>query len=185
MANCLGQQAVVVGGSLAGLMTARVLADYFESVTVLERDHIEPGPVLHKSIPQGNHVHALLLGGQNVMSSLYPGFTEELKRLGAVGFRPGIDIVFYGPNGKGYNGTLSVKEPRDLGFEGHIMSRGLLEYHVRRRTVALANVMLETDAAIENLRAEDFFLDQHRRVFTNMIALGESQQAIDLVTLTE
>ena len=66
-------------------------------------------------------------------------------------FRPGIDIVFYGPNGKGYNGTQSVKEPRDLGFEGHIMSRGLLEYHVRRRTVALANVKLETDAAIEGL----------------------------------
>src|SRR6202049_1956796 len=41
------------------------------------------------------------------------------------------------------------------------------------------------NAAIENLRAEDFFLDQHRRVFTQMIALGESQQAIDLITLTE
>ncbi len=41
------------------------------------------------------------------------------------------------------------------------------------------------NAAIENLRPEDFFLDQHRRVFTQMIALGESQQAIDLVTLTE
>src|SRR5271169_5035261 len=41
------------------------------------------------------------------------------------------------------------------------------------------------NAAIENLRAEDFFLDQHRRVFTQMVALGESQQAIDLVTLTE
>jgi flavin-dependent dehydrogenase len=85
------------------------------------------------------------------MSSLYPGFTEELKKLGAIGFRPGIDIVFYGPNGKGYNGTQSVKEPRDLGFEGHIMSRGLLEYHVRRRTVALANVTLEADTAIEGL----------------------------------
>jgi phytoene dehydrogenase-like protein len=35
--TCLGQDAVVVGGSLAGLMTARVLADYFDSVTVLER----------------------------------------------------------------------------------------------------------------------------------------------------
>jgi flavin-dependent dehydrogenase len=55
MAN-LGQNAAVIGGSLAGLMTARVLADYFESVTVLERDPIESGPALHKSIPQGNHL---------------------------------------------------------------------------------------------------------------------------------
>jgi flavin-dependent dehydrogenase len=151
MASSLGHHAVVIGGSLAGLMSAAVLADHFDLVTVFERDSIGDQPVLHKSIPQGNHVHALLLAGQNVMSSLYPGFTKELKRLGAVGFRPGIDIVFYGPNGKGYNGTLSVKEPRDLGFEGHIMSRGLLEYHIRRRTVALANVTLETEAAIEGL----------------------------------
>ncbi len=43
MAN-LGEHAVVIGGSLAGLMSARVLADHFESVTVLERDHIDPGP---------------------------------------------------------------------------------------------------------------------------------------------
>src|ERR1700737_635324 len=41
------------------------------------------------------------------------------------------------------------------------------------------------NAAVENLKPEDFFLDQHRRVFTQMIALGEAQQAIDLITLTE
>ena len=41
------------------------------------------------------------------------------------------------------------------------------------------------NAAIESLRPEDFFMDQHRRVFTQMIALAESQQAIDLITLTE
>ena len=151
MTRNLGQHAVVIGGSMAGLMSATVLADYFNRVTVLERDQIEDRPVLHKSVPQGNHIHALLLSGQHVMSLLYPGFTEELTRLGAVRFRPGIDIAFYGPNGKGYNATRSVKEPRDLGLEGHIMSRGLLEYHVRRRTVALANVKLETGAAIEGL----------------------------------
>jgi flavin-dependent dehydrogenase len=151
MTSRLGQHAVVIGGSLAGLMSAAVLAEYFDRVTVFERDQIEDRPVLHKSVPQGNHIHALLLSGQHVMSLLYPGFIEELKKLGAVRFRPGIDIAFYGPNGKGYNGTRSVTEPRDLGLEGHIMSRGLLEYHVRRRTVVLANVKLETDAAIEGL----------------------------------
>src|SRR6202451_426250 len=52
----------------------------------------------------------------------------------------------------------------------------------------LGAILLDNNAlnpAIEHLRPEDFFLDQHRRVFTHMIALGESQQAIDLVTLTE
>src|SRR5438552_18872811 len=52
----------------------------------------------------------------------------------------------------------------------------------------LGAILLDNNAlnpAIEHLRPEDFFLDQHRRVFTQMISLGEVQQAIDLVTLTE
>ncbi|PYU73004.1 MAG: replicative DNA helicase, partial [Acidobacteria bacterium] len=52
----------------------------------------------------------------------------------------------------------------------------------------LGAILLDNNAlnpAIEHLRPEDFFLEQHRRVFTQMIALGEGQQAIDLVTLTE
>ena len=49
--------------------------------------------------------------------------------------------------------------------------------------VLLDNNSLNT--AIESLKAEDFFLPQHRHVFTQMIALADAQQAIDLVTLTE
>ena len=84
MPNHFGQQAVVIGGSLTGLMTARVLADHFDRVTILERDHIDDRPALHQSIPQGNHLHGLLLGGQQVMASLYPGFLEQLATAGAV-----------------------------------------------------------------------------------------------------
>src|SRR5258705_414054 len=40
------------------------------------------------------------------------------------------------------------------------------------------------NAAIEALKPDDFFIPQHRNIFTRMIALGEAQQAIDLVTLT-
>ena len=47
----LGCHAIVIGGSVAGLMTARVLADYFAQVTILERDTIEDKPMLHKSTP--------------------------------------------------------------------------------------------------------------------------------------
>jgi hypothetical protein len=132
-------------------MTARVLADYFDRVTVFERDQIEDRPAIHKSIPQGNHVHTLLLGGQQVMSTFFPGFTEELKRSDAVPFRSGIDAAWYGPDGKGYNPTGSVREPRDPGFESHTLSRGLLEHLIRQRTAALANVKIETGVAIEGL----------------------------------
>ncbi len=68
--------------------------------------------------------------------------------------------------------TLERPLPQNLDAERSILGAILLDNHA-------------LNAAIENLKAEDFFLEQHRRVFNQMIALGESQQAIDLVTLTE
>ena len=62
--------------------------------------------------------------------------------------------------------------PQNLDAERSILGAILLDNHA-------------LNTAIENLKAEDFFLEQHRRVFNQMIALGEAQQAIDLVTLTE
>ena len=151
MAKHLGQQAVVIGGSIAGLITARVLADFFTYVTVLERDAIEDRPVIHKSIPQGNHLHALLQGGQQVLSSLYPGFTEALRDLGATRAIIGRDVVWYLPDGKAYNPTGSLRNPLDLGFEAHCASRGLIEFLIRRLTLALPNVKLEAGITVREL----------------------------------
>jgi replicative DNA helicase len=68
--------------------------------------------------------------------------------------------------------TLERPLPQNLDAERSILGAILLDNHA-------------LNAAIENIKPEDFFLEQHRRVFTQMIALGEAQQAIDLVTLTE
>jgi len=154
MPQKLGQHAVVIGGSIAGLMTARVLSDHFDRVTIFERDQLEDGAAIHKSTPQGNHVHALLGGGEQIMTALFPGFGAELEELGAVPWKAGCDAVFYSPVGKSYNLTGSVREPRDLGLVGHVMSRGLLEYALRRRAIALPNVRLQMDTAVEELTHE-------------------------------
>ena len=97
MAHRLGQHAVVIGGSLAGLMTARILIDHFDAVTVLERDDLAAQPGMHHSIPQGHHLHALLRGGRQVMASLYPGFLDKLDALGAKRCRAGTELVYYLP----------------------------------------------------------------------------------------
>jgi 2-polyprenyl-6-methoxyphenol hydroxylase-like FAD-dependent oxidoreductase len=151
MPDRLGQHAVVIGGSIAGLMVARVLADHFDQVTVLDRDHIEARPAVHKSVPQGNHLHALMLGGQQVLSSLYPGFTDRLQQLGAVRFRFGIEAAFFFPGGRSYTPTGSVREPRDLGIDGYSQSRGLLEHCVRQCSLDLPNLKFEGDAAVQGL----------------------------------
>ena len=151
MTHHFGQQAVVIGGSLAGLMTARVLAEHFDAVTVLERDRIENRPTLHPSIPQGNHLHGLLLGGQQVMTSLYPGFLDQLDTLGAVRCRAGTELVYYLPTGKAFSATGTVREPRDLGFDVTCHSRGLLEYCVRQCTLAHTNITFASESAVQGL----------------------------------
>jgi 2-polyprenyl-6-methoxyphenol hydroxylase-like FAD-dependent oxidoreductase len=149
--NGLGQHAVVIGGSMAGLMTARALADFFDQVTVLERDQIEDRPANHKSIPQGNHLHALMLGGQQILAALYPDFTNKLQRLGALRLRAGKDLAFVLPDGKAYSLTGSIKEPRDLGLDFYCQSRGLLEYCVRQCTLTAANVEFRGGCAVQGL----------------------------------
>jgi 2-polyprenyl-6-methoxyphenol hydroxylase-like FAD-dependent oxidoreductase len=151
MSRRLGQQAVVVGASIAGLMAARVLSEYFDQVTALEQDNLEDRPVLHKSVPQGNHLHALLPGGMKVLSLLYPAFTAELGLRGATRVTPGRDIVWYLPDGKAYNPTGSIRAPFDLGQEAYCASRGLIEFVIRRQTTAIPNIRVESGTAVREL----------------------------------
>jgi 2-polyprenyl-6-methoxyphenol hydroxylase-like FAD-dependent oxidoreductase len=155
MPHHFGHQAVVIGGSLAGLMTARVLADHFDRVTVLERDRLDERPALHQSIPQGHHLHGLLLGGQQVMASLYPGFLEQLDALGAVRCRAGTELVYYLPTGKAFSVTGTVREPRDLGFDITCHSRGLLEHCVRHCTLRHPNITFARESTVQGLMCED------------------------------
>jgi 2-polyprenyl-6-methoxyphenol hydroxylase-like FAD-dependent oxidoreductase len=150
MTSRLGEHAIVVGGSIAGLISARVLADYFEQVTILERDHLEPGTV-HKSVPQGNHLHAVQIGGLQVLSALYPGFREKLNAMGAVPLRLTIDTPIYFPNGVAFSLSGAVREPHDLDIQLYSQSRALLEHCLRQCTLALPNISAECDAPVTRL----------------------------------
>ncbi|HXH09312.1 MAG TPA: hypothetical protein VNP04_06055 [Alphaproteobacteria bacterium] len=98
-------------------MTARVLADHVDTVIILERDSIDGQPALHRSIPQGNHLHTLLLGGQQIMARLSPGLVARLASLGTVCCRASMEIAFCLPSGKADSLTGTVRERRDLGFQ--------------------------------------------------------------------
>ena len=64
--------ALVIGGSMSGMLAARVLADHFERVTIVERDRFPEGPVPCKGVPQARHVHALLKRGRITLERLFP-----------------------------------------------------------------------------------------------------------------
>lgn len=78
-----GRHAVVVGGSVAGLLAAHVLAEHAHRVTVVERDRLPDGDTARPGVPHSRHPHVLLEGGRRALEELLPGFTEELRAAGA------------------------------------------------------------------------------------------------------
>ena len=86
----LGRRAVVVGAGLGGLSAARVLADYFDEVIILDRDELPDDAAPRPGVPQGKHPHRLLGGGLKALENLFPGFGNELMRAGAEPREPGL-----------------------------------------------------------------------------------------------
>lgn len=78
-----GRHVVVVGGSIAGLLAAHVLAEHADRVTVVERDRYPEGIGPRPGVPQSRHPHVLIEGGQRALDALLPGFTDELRAAGA------------------------------------------------------------------------------------------------------
>jgi 2-polyprenyl-6-methoxyphenol hydroxylase-like FAD-dependent oxidoreductase len=140
----IGKQAVVVGAGMAGLMAARSLADFFERVVVLENDALPKEATHRPGTPQSRHIHALLAGGLQALSRLFPGFVESLSQAGAVRLRMGYDDRIELP---GYDPFPQ----RDLGIPIYGMTRPLLEFTVRKRLGECRNVEI-----CESCRAQKF-----------------------------
>ncbi len=81
--NTVRRQAIVIGGSIAGLLAARVLADHFDQVTIIERDHFREKPAPRAGVPQSYQLHVLLSQGQRIIEQLFPGLSDELTVHGA------------------------------------------------------------------------------------------------------
>jgi flavin-dependent dehydrogenase len=82
----IGDRAVVLGASLAGLLAARVLADSYGQVTVLDRDELPQASTHRRGVPHGRHVHALLRAGSKPWRSCSPGSPRNWSPTGR---RPG------------------------------------------------------------------------------------------------
>jgi len=156
------QRAVVIGGSIAGLCAARVLADYFDRVTVLDRDAYPAGPLDRAGVPQGRHVHALLARGRRDLERLFPGFEQRMVAAGA------HEIDFGCAFATLRGASWAVRE--ESGIRTLFASRTLLETIVRDLLRALPRVELVERTAVTGLVAER---DGRARVRAVRLADGE------------
>jgi 2-polyprenyl-6-methoxyphenol hydroxylase-like FAD-dependent oxidoreductase len=127
-------RAVIIGAGIAGLLAARVLADDFAEVVVIERDRLQERPGGRPGVPQSAHGHLLLAAGFRTIAKLFPDIDRELEKAGAV---PG-DICA--------DGIVNVRGRRLPRFASDLktllMSRTLLESHIRQRVRAIPNVAI-------------------------------------------
>lgn len=140
-----GKQAVVIGAGLAGLMSARVAADHFTHVTVLEKDEYS-GPEPRKGVPQGNHIHVLWTVGSAILEQSFPGLFAALAEDGGVGFDNSADMRWY------HGGVWKMRN--HLGLRIHSQSRPLLEHHVRSKLLEHSNVAIER-ARVTSVRSNE------------------------------
>src|SRR5262249_55817931 len=137
--------AIVIGGSMAGLLAARVLSAHFGRVTLLERDLFPALGENRRGVPQGRHTHGLLAGGKQVLDRLFPGLGSELVEAGAISGDIAGDVRWF------FEGGCLHRERH--GLDGLLMSRPFLEANVRRRVMALPNVKVRDGVEADGVTA--------------------------------
>jgi 2-polyprenyl-6-methoxyphenol hydroxylase-like FAD-dependent oxidoreductase len=143
----IGMQAVVVGAGIAGIAAARVLADWFETVILLERDFLPDAPTYRTGTPQARHPHVLLLGGQRALEELFPSLDNDFMRAGGVPLRVNQDIREELPDGRPI-------PQRDFGLTCFALTRPRLEYVLRKRLAEQPNIIIQDGTRVVDVLAE-------------------------------
>jgi 2-polyprenyl-6-methoxyphenol hydroxylase-like FAD-dependent oxidoreductase len=139
----LAKRAIVVGASMGGLVAAKALAAQFQEVLVIERDTLPTGIEPRKGVPQGRHTHGLLARGREALEELFPGLIEELIAAGAQAGDLSGDTFWY-------NHGVYLSQSRSA-LQGLLVSRPMLESHVRRRLLQLPNVRIAEHRSVDAL----------------------------------
>lgn len=137
------ERAVVLGAGMAGLLAARVLAETYAEVLVVDRDRLTEEGQPRRGVPHGRHAHALLARGQQILGELFPGLDAELDAAGI----PSGDIS---GNLRWYFLGRRLKQASS-GLVSVSATRPVLEAHVRTRVRALPNVRFVDGCVIRSL----------------------------------
>lgn len=136
---------IVLGASVAGLLAARILADHFQRVTIVERDALPPPGQHRKGVPQGRHLHGLHPRGREILDELFTGFTADVTAAGAVCCDVLADARWQ------FSGYLLRQ--RHAGLPALLASRPFLEGHLRERVFGLSRVSVLERCSVVGLLA--------------------------------
>jgi flavin-dependent dehydrogenase len=141
---------------MAGLCASAALRGAFDEVVILEKDPVLAETTSRKGVPQGAHLHSLLVGAQVMLEELFPGLKADLLAAGAAELRAGLDQQVFEAG--------AWMPERDLGYTILAQSRGMLEREVRHRVEALPGIRFVPGAKVTELVSAD--TEQARVSFT-------------------
>lgn len=124
-------RAVVLGGSMAGLLAARVLSEHAREVVIIEPDRSDVAAGPRPGAPHGTQVHGLLPAGQAQLERWFPGFAEAAAA-GDGQFPPPANTSFF------FDGRLRPITP--VAGPALLATRPFIEGLVHGRTVQRENV---------------------------------------------
>lgn len=165
--NNNASHALVIGGSIAGLLAARVLVNHFDRVTIVERDRFPEQPKPRQGVPQASHIHVLLAQGLRILEQLFPGLEKELMAVGASPIDWIGDWSMLGSWGWAPRFRSSLNSVT--------CSRYLIDWAIRRRLSSCDNVQF-----LENCQVTDLLTDDQKSKVTGVrLRFGaEAEQAI-------
>lgn len=137
----VGDRAIVIGGSIAGMLSARVLAESFEKVTIIDTDKLPETPEVRRGVAQSVQPHVLLTTGYRILEELFPGIGADLREAGA----PTIDWAREFHYFK--SGRWSAQSQENSEIVSFTCSRPLIEWAIRQKLKHFSNVQ---------------FVEQHR-----------------------
>lgn len=163
----VGERAVVLGGSMAGLCAGRVLANGFQDIVIVERDPLPDEPVPRDGAPQTTHPHVLLEAGRVTLEDLFPGFCDGVLAEGGLVIDAATDMRYYD------HGAFLADAPNRLPM--YCASRALFEHVVRREVRDLDNVKLR-----DRCQFTSYLADEAGDRITGAMIRNEAGESVEL-----
>ena len=166
----LGDRAIVIGGSIAGLLSARVLSDYFQQVIILDRDPLPLTPQARRGVPQSVQPHVLFTKGYRILAELFPGIKEQLRQNGALTIDWAREFKHY------VDGHWGLTGDRASDIVSVTCSRYLLEWTIRQELLKLPKIEI-----IEQSKVTGLIYDTEQKRIAGVNLRSAEQIAAELI----
>ncbi|MDE1857303.1 MAG: tryptophan 7-halogenase [Candidatus Micrarchaeota archaeon] len=142
------EHAIVIGAGIGGLLHAKIASQFFNNITVLDKDELPDGASARRQIPQGGHANALLPLGQALIKGMFPGIASKFEDDNIPVIELGRTLAYHARSGRmsDFSPTLDI----------HSFSRPYLEWRIREELSSNKDIKFVAGAEVaELLRAGD------------------------------